>query len=334
MATNTPHSKSRVALRGLAITLAMLCLSPCSPTSAATASTTAGGKPTSSYGWPLKPFNRQHPVRGFFGDPRVHGETHGFHFGVDISAPDGTPVYATLTGRVYVERERPETVAIRSAGDPSVVFSYWHLVPTLRTGQQAVAQRTMIGRISRGWGHVHFAESVNEQYRNPLRPGAMGPFADSAAPVVRAVGVERHQQPIGLHSVTGKVDLVVDAFDRTPLAVPTPWRNMPVMPALVRWRILNETGRPVTRWATAVDFRLTIPPPAAYTSVFAARTRQNHPNRPGRYRVYLARNWNASRLAAGGYRIQASVTDAAGNAAGVTTRIAVASPLGGTPARP
>ena len=23
-----------------------------------------------SYGWPVKPFNRQHPVRGSFGDPR------------------------------------------------------------------------------------------------------------------------------------------------------------------------------------------------------------------------------------------------------------------------
>ena len=54
---------------------------------------------SSSYGWPVKPFHRQHPVRGFFGDPRIaedaHGTTHSFHFGIDISCPDGTPVYAT-----------------------------------------------------------------------------------------------------------------------------------------------------------------------------------------------------------------------------------------------
>src|SRR5688572_15595570 len=51
-----------------------------------------------TYRWPVKPFDRQHPVRGFFGDPRIanHGHSKQFHFGVDISAPNGTPVFATL----------------------------------------------------------------------------------------------------------------------------------------------------------------------------------------------------------------------------------------------
>ena len=52
-----------------------------------------------SYGWPLKPFDQQHPVRGFFCDPRI-GDKGGkaFHFGVDVSAPDGTAVYAVEGG--------------------------------------------------------------------------------------------------------------------------------------------------------------------------------------------------------------------------------------------
>ena len=25
----------------------------------------------SAYSWPFKPFNQQHPIRGFFGDPRT-----------------------------------------------------------------------------------------------------------------------------------------------------------------------------------------------------------------------------------------------------------------------
>ena len=66
----------------------------------------------STYGWPVKPFHAQHPVRGFFGDPRIgmtpSGMTHTFHFGIDISCPDGTPVYATMSGTVYLESFRPE----------------------------------------------------------------------------------------------------------------------------------------------------------------------------------------------------------------------------------
>src|SRR5262245_57312365 len=46
---------------------------------------------TWTYGWPVKPFNRQHPVRAFLNDPRI-GSNGGtsFHFGIDVSAPDGT----------------------------------------------------------------------------------------------------------------------------------------------------------------------------------------------------------------------------------------------------
>src|SRR5918998_5601169 len=66
-----------------------------------------------AYGWPLKPFDKQHPVRGFFGDPRIEEGPHGgesFHFGIDICAADGTPVYATISGRVVVETSDPNVV--------------------------------------------------------------------------------------------------------------------------------------------------------------------------------------------------------------------------------
>ena len=63
----------------------------------------------SAYSWPFKPFDRQHPIRGFFGDPRTVYDngilagafegpgTFSFHQGVDISAPDGTPIYPRRT---------------------------------------------------------------------------------------------------------------------------------------------------------------------------------------------------------------------------------------------
>ena len=55
------------------------------------------------YPWPVKPFDRQHPVRGFFNDPRVQDQSHAFHFGIDVSAPDGTAVYAVTPGKVFIE---------------------------------------------------------------------------------------------------------------------------------------------------------------------------------------------------------------------------------------
>jgi hypothetical protein len=37
-------------------------------------------------------------------------------------------------------------------------------------------------------GHVHFAESHNHQYRNPLRAGGLAPYRDTTAPTVAAAG--------------------------------------------------------------------------------------------------------------------------------------------------
>src|SRR5438132_706419 len=69
----------------------------------------------SSYNWPVKPFDRQHPVRGGFGDPRSvfrgiptrHGLMTSqcacsYHQGIDISAPDGTAVYPVRSGVVRI----------------------------------------------------------------------------------------------------------------------------------------------------------------------------------------------------------------------------------------
>src|SRR5881392_2541453 len=64
----------------------------------------------SAYPWPFKPFNHQHPIRGFFGDPRTVFENgvlaggfdgpgvFSFHQGIDISAPNGTPIYPVMSG--------------------------------------------------------------------------------------------------------------------------------------------------------------------------------------------------------------------------------------------
>ena len=277
----------------------------------------AGSFGGGAYGWPLKPFDRQHPVRGFFGDPRIgetpHGESHTFHFGVDISAPDGTAVYATATGRVVWESVRPETISIVTPS--GAVFSYWHVVPAVRNGESAVAYRTIVGRIADGWEHVHFSEFVDGRYLNPLRPGALGPYRDTTAPAVHLVSLERDGRPVGRGPARGAVDLVAEVRDETPLRVPGRWSGRPVMPSLVRWRVVRPGGGAVTAWATAFDVRLTLPT-CRFEDRYATWTRQNRPWSNGRYRVLLARRFDVGRLAPGRYAVEIAVSDTRGNASG------------------
>ena len=250
-----------------------------------------------AYAWPVKPFRVQHPVRGFFGDPRIsnHGQSRQFHFGIDISAPNGTPVYATMSGTAYIHALHSTTIAI--VGRDDVEFSYWHVVPVVRSGQYVTAYETVIGHIEEPYGHVHFSEKHGDRYVNPLRPGALGPFSDETRPSVRSAVVDQSGE------------LVVEAYDETPLAVPRPWHDLPVMPALVRGRILDAKGSTIQGWATLVDFRSTIPSASVFDEVWADGVMQNHVRAPGRYRLVLARD-----LPPGRYVVEVAVRDTRGNA--------------------
>jgi hypothetical protein len=288
----------------------------------------------SHYGWPVKPFFRQHPVRGGFGDPRIgltpDGISKQFHFGVDVSAPNGTPVYATLTGVVSIHPLHEDVVLIDAPG--GVEFSYWHIVPTVHGGEHAVAYRTVIGHVERPWAHVHFSEARYGRYLDPLRPGAMGPYADRTRPTVREVELESDGRPVRLSAAHGTVDIVAEVEDRTPIAAPAPWRDTPVMPAIVRWRLLGSHGA-ITGWATAVDFTETIPPAGDFDRVFAVWTRQNHPNHRGRYRVYLTHGWNTVAAPDGTYRVEVEAEDIRGNTTVAAFRVRVANHAGALAAR-
>src|SRR5262249_34551819 len=99
-----------------------------------------------SYAWPLKPVHQQHPVRGFFGAPRIAGndEAHGtIHFGIDISAPNGTPVYATVDGIASIHPLHRDTVIVSARA--GVAHEYWHVIPAIVRGQRVVAYKTVVG---------------------------------------------------------------------------------------------------------------------------------------------------------------------------------------------
>jgi hypothetical protein len=274
-----------------------------------------------AYGWPVKPFHQQHPVRGFFGDPRIsnHHRSRQFHFGVDVSAPNGTAVYATITGRAYIHPLHATTIAV--VADSGVEFSYWHVVPVVRTGDHAVAYRTVIGHIEAPYGHVHFSERQNDHYLNPLRRGAMGPFGDTTRPGVFSFTSEIDGRRVA-PATDADFDLIVEPRDETPLAIPRPWHDLPVMPAVVRWRLLDGTGRTVIGWRTVVDFRTTIPPASEFDRIWAAGTTQNHVRQPGRYRLYLAHRGELRGLHAGSYVVEIALCDTRGN--GSRTQIALA----------
>jgi hypothetical protein len=245
-----------------------------------------------AYPWPIKPFDRQHAIRGAFDDPRLGGT---FHFGVDIVAAGGQAVYAVAPGTVF---RYSDAVAVRQPDGHE--FSYWHVRATVAQ-HSYVTKGEMIGVVRHGFGHVHFAEWDGRTYLNPLRRGALVPFVDRTKPVVGPIDVE--QQP------NGTFDVSVEAYDPPPLRPPGAWHDAVWTPALVRWRLVSN-GVAVIPWRVAADFDAYLPK-RRFHLVYALGTRQNLPGRGGRYVFWLARGL---RIPDGYYAVEVVASDTRGNA--------------------
>jgi hypothetical protein len=274
-----------------------------------------------SYSWPVKPFRRQHPVRAYLNDPR-NGDGHGksFHFGIDISAADGTPVYAVAAGYAFITRGHSAVAVVGGTR----TFGYWHVVPAVRHHQR-VRVHQLLGYVAHHAGHVHFAEKDRRTgaYLNPLRPGGIGPYVDRTPPTIVSVEFLHHGHEVPADALTGRVDIVAEAFDTTPLRVtqPAAWSDMPVTPARIRWSIVAGSRR-VTAVRTAADFRHSMLPPRLYDRIYAPGTHQNFPRDPGHYRFFLARSFDVSRLPAGSCRVRIEAVDTRGNLALAQVEIA------------
>src|SRR5437764_171714 len=159
---NSPLSNARLlgaVERGDAAVLRLpTAKSRVSPTHVAIAPGPSSAKAVSGqgYGYPVKPFDREHLVRANFGDPRVqfhgppttdtlmHGNgTFSFHQGVDISAPGGPAVYPVVDGTVtFVSSDW-----IRVTSGDGRAFEYWHIRPLVRNGQHVTARHTLLGHV-------------------------------------------------------------------------------------------------------------------------------------------------------------------------------------------
>jgi hypothetical protein len=259
----------------------------------------------SAYSWPIRPFYEQHPIRGYFNDPRFSGPEQGFHFGVDIVAADHTPVYAVASGYARVRGMSVSVIPWRR-GVPRL--SYWHVMPLVSSGQY-VAKRQLIGHVQVGAGHVHLAEWKSGTYINPLRIGGLAPYIDDTAPQIPRLTFYAGGQPVAPASVSGLVEITADANDPPPLpSLPAEWAQARLAPALIRWQIVQ--GEQVVRpWQNSVDFRRFVLHLSLFRYVYAPGSYQNRPNRAGRYEYYLAHGFDTRLLPNGSYTLQIEALD-------------------------
>ncbi len=188
--------------------------------------------PGAVLGWPVRPFHRQHALRAGLNERRLAN----YHIGIDIQARDGTAVYAVQPGVARV---------LASSGVDARVqvgrFIYWHIVPSVATGQYVVPYRTVVGRVLPTAGHLHLSEIVGGRYLNPLRPGGriLAPWRDTAAPQIAAPQFR-----------AGGV-VLVRAFDPQSYRVRTTYVTPVLAPAALAYRVVGPSGRAVTglRWA-------------------------------------------------------------------------------------
>src|SRR5438477_4602085 len=295
------------------------------------------GSALAGYPWPVRPFDRQHPIRANFGDPRTVFElplfedgingpgAFSFHNGVDIAAPNGTTVYAVASGIAHLI----DATAVSVEALDRRTFQYYHVIPTVVDGGKVTTRISEIGDVQAPYGHVHLTEIDGTKATNPLLKDHLTPYTDRTRPTVASVEIRdangRLAEPLGL---CGRISVAAEASDRPSLPVSGTFGGLPVAPAVVTWKLQRVGGPVVVPETTAVDFRTTLPAPKDFWTVYARGSYQNAPrfgvqqfgSMPGRFLFQLTPSLDTRTLPNGPYVLTVVAADERGNAGDRTQR--------------
>jgi hypothetical protein len=298
-----------------------------------------------AYGWPLKPFDRPHPIRGGFGDPRTVFSlgflanpwsgpgSFSFHNGIDISAPAKTPVYPVTSGIAHIGVTAEIDVSSPRPNGTRRNFHYEHLLPNVYDGQAVIAGKTILGWVQPSAGHLHLTEIVGTQVTNPLLKGHLAPYKDTTRPQVALVELKRPETDaeVGTLGICGRVAISAEAYDRPTVPVPKPWNGLPIAPATVSWKLTKLDGTVLVPLTTVANFRTTVPGNAQFWTVYARGTYQNAPRfgtqqfgaMPGRFLYQLTPYLDTRTLPNGVALLTVVATDERQNVGAHTERLSV-----------
>jgi hypothetical protein len=176
-------------------------------------------------GWPVRPHDRQHPIRGSFLDPRPDPDRGAiYHDGVDVAVRDDRPepgappdrthrVFAIEGGPVFLATPPGKRGFVRAGH-----FGYGHIDPVVQTGE-TVTPGQHIGWTCKGDWHVHLSEFVFTAgppiVVNPLRTGGkVQPYVDTAPPAIREIRFYTPEEPSWTRRPTTSVALLPEAGTR------------------------------------------------------------------------------------------------------------------------
>lgn len=250
--------------------------------------------------WPIDPMEGPFEITGTLGEARGGEGAERFHAGVDVHAPEGTPVRAVHDGIVASPVATGEFGTLNESVRIGPI-AYVHLrvgrlrgdeitdpsrfVPTYDDTGHMVHMRVKRGaRFSTGdaigtvnaFNHVHLNVGWPGEEYNPLRFGPVQ-LEDTIPPTIARGGIRLFSEdgrPFsarrnGRLIVEGRVRVVVDAWDR--MNGNRPWRRLGVYQ--LGYHVLNADGSPAPGFETlreTIRFDRLAPDDDAARAVYAS----------------------------------------------------------------